>query len=272
MSKTSHILCIEAGHGAGQFAPKPGFHAFNGDVAEVVKGNLWIGHRPHLETLKPVPVKPTAGFIEQLLSGERTLESLFTGAGDKMDAQGGLAGLAKALGLSLDAGGDEVLAYPAYLQIIPHYLLRNRGRYLRYLRTTTGGDTRLHGRISVGVGGHVDLADVVVAEDGSIDLMATVLAGGARETREEVDHEIAADRFRWVGTLYATDEEVDSVHLGLVAVCDLADEEADALTANHEIGDMAFSTFGDLAAEVAGDPTKKLETWARLLIESNPLA
>jgi len=250
MAKTAHILCIAAGHGAGQYAPPVGFNAVKGDVADTVKGDLWIGHRPMLETLRPVE------------SGDGVLKTFQK----IMEGECSLSEAIEAI-----APTTSRIAYPAMLQVIPHYLLRNRGRYLRYLRTTTGGDARLHGRISIGIGGHVDLADVIVGEDGSIDLMATVLAGGRRESMEEVKFAIAPDRFNWVGTLYATDEEVDTVHLGLVAVCDLTDEEADALDANHEIGDMAFLTFSEIKAEVAADDGKRLETWARLIIESNPL-
>jgi predicted NUDIX family phosphoesterase len=261
MSKNAHILCVAAGDGPGRYAPKVGFSTFSGDVAQVIEGDLWVGPRPHLETLQPVaPVADPLGFIQRFLSGAKS-----PGVEDLLDGTASLADI-------LTGGHEDKVAYPAFLQIIPYYLFRNRGRYFNYVRPDKGSETRLHGKVSIGVGGHVDMTDIVADADGRIDLSATLDAAGKREGGEEIGVEIAEGSFRYIGTLYAIDTEVDRLHFGIVGVCDLTDEQVETLKPNHEIAEPGFRTLADIAADTATDPDKTLETWTRLVIESNPLA
>lgn len=266
MSKTAHILCVSAGHGEGQFAPAIGFTTLKGAVADVIAGDLWVGPRPRLETLKPVqPVKDGLGILDAVVGMVGGVKET---PKDLTDVLAGMMSMGQAM------RGDAVpqTAYPAFIQIIPYYLFRNQGRYLRYLRTTTGGDARLHGKISVGIGGHIDLADVIGNAEGQIDLEATLSLAGKREADEEIGVAIDEQAFRYIGTIYATDTEVDRVHVGVVGVCDLTDVQAAAIVNNHEIGDHAFMTLADVKSEADADENKTLETWTRLVIESNPLA
>jgi len=165
-----------------------------------------------------------------------------------------------------DAGG---IAYPEHLQLIPYTLFRYNGQYLRYLRTTTGGDERLHGKISVGIGGHVGLQDAVIAADGSIDVKATLDKAFRRETREEIALELSKDGPQWHATLYWNATEVDSVHFGIVGIYDLTDDEHQQIVANHEVGDIRFATLENIADEAVDGVT--LENWTRLVIEASPL-
>lgn len=262
MSKTSHILCIAAGHGEGQYAPKLGFNTFAGRLSEIVTGDLWIGHRPVLEKLTPLR--------SSLLGGRRIMDVIFAAVPkDGVETKGLFSEITDILGGFVNH--DEI-DYPAHIQIIPYYLFRYRGEFLSYERPVTGGDDRLHGKISIGIGGHIDLVDVKVAQDGSIDLEATLEAGGKREGVEELGIEIDETKVRLVGTIYAKDTEVDRVHLGVVGIYDLSDDEHAKLNVNHEIGLHSFTTMGALKALVDGDETKTLETWSRLIIETNPLA
>ena len=48
---------------------------------------------------------------------------------------------------------------PAFKQVIPYLVLRDGERYFLMQRTTAGGDARLHGRYSIGVGGHLNPGD-----------------------------------------------------------------------------------------------------------------
>lgn len=267
MGMKAHILCVAAGFGEGKYAPKIGFNTMNGTLTDVVTGDLWVGPRRRLEELKPVPamadpfaliqrMTDIVGKVEgrpnlaDLLKGDDVLSKLFrTG--------------------QVEAGATE---YPSFIQIIPYYLFRNKGRFLHYLRPDKGNETRLHGKVSIGVGGHIDVADVITNEDGGIDLTATLVRSGKREGSEEIGIDIADDSFRFIGTIYATDTEVDRVHLGIVGICDLTDEQAEGLTVNEEIMDHGFKTLAEIRSETDSDPLKTLETWTRLVIESNPLA
>ena len=48
---------------------------------------------------------------------------------------------------------------PSFKQVIPYLVLRDGARYFLMQRTSAGGDVRLHGRYSIGVGGHLNPGD-----------------------------------------------------------------------------------------------------------------
>src|SRR2546426_10217527 len=68
---------------------------------------------------------------------------------------------------------------PSFKQIIPYLLVRHRGRLFLVQRSTEGGETRLHGKYSIGVGGDINRGDV----EGAPDVSA---AGVKGEVEEEV--------------------------------------------------------------------------------------
>src|SRR3989442_10503516 len=54
---------------------------------------------------------------------------------------------------------------PSFKQIIPYLLVRHRGRLFLVQRSTEGGETRLHGKYSIGVGGHMKPGEVEGAQN-----------------------------------------------------------------------------------------------------------
>jgi predicted NUDIX family phosphoesterase len=98
---------------------------------------------------------------------------------------------------------------PAFKQVIPYLVLRDRGRYFLMRRTRAGGDERLHERFSIGVGGHVN--------PGDLDL-----AGGlTREWSEELAADFVPE-FRLLGILNDDETDVGRVHLGVVYLAEAA--------------------------------------------------
>jgi len=53
---------------------------------------------------------------------------------------------------------------PTFKQVIPYVVLRDEERYFLMQRTSAGGDARLHGRYSIGVGGHLNPATTASSE------------------------------------------------------------------------------------------------------------
>ena len=58
----------------------------------------------------------------------------------------------------MDRGAAE--EDPTHKQIIPYCVFRHGDRVLHYTRGKAGGESRLHAKISVGVGGHVNPVDM----------------------------------------------------------------------------------------------------------------
>ena len=134
-----------------------------------------------------------------------------------------------------------------YKQVIPYLVLRDGPRYFLMQRTTAGGDARLHGRYSIGVGGHLNPGD------------GGLLGGLEREWHEELVADFVP-AFRLVALLNDDTTEVGAVHLGAVYVADadgrpVAIRETDKLTG-------AFADPADVAAV-----TDRMETWSRLVFE-----
>src|SRR5881396_2544077 len=95
---------------------------------------------------------------------------------------------------------------PAFKQLIPYVVVRDRERIFLMERTAAGGDARLHRKASIGVGGHLNPID-----EGDDPLTAGL--------RREWAEELLADwepRFELVGLLNDDSNAVGSVHLGVV--------------------------------------------------------
>lgn len=144
-----------------------------------------------------------------------------------------------------------------YRQIIPYIVLCVGDRVVRYTRTPAGGETRLHGRMSVGLGGHVDLVDSKTSGD-RFELLGTVEKAAERELQEELG-EVICTRRRWAGLLVDNDTAVGRVHIGLIGIWDiegLPDREAE-----DAVGNVELVSFGELQHDA-----ERLETWSAMLL------
>ncbi len=101
---------------------------------------------------------------------------------------------------------------PSFKQLIPYVVVRDGSRVFLMRRTDAGGDARLHGKASIGVGGHLNPVDA-----GSDAL----LAGLRREWHEELDTDWEPE-FELAGLLNDDTNPVGAVHLGVVFVVEAA--------------------------------------------------
>ena len=119
------------------------------------------------------------------------------------------------------AGPRQVLEEDtSFKQIIPYVIINTPDGYMTYTRGTAGAEGRLHDLVSIGIGGHVDVADAVLDKDGSINFMDTVFAGARRELQEEIGVTPPPGDILVIGLIQSMDAPVDSVHLGVVMIWD----------------------------------------------------
>lgn len=145
----------------------------------------------------------------------------------------------------------------AYRQIIPYIVLQYGDKYMRYTRTAAGEESRLHGRTSIGLGGHVDLSDVATQGE-YVDLGGTLANAARRELREEVG-EVLIDQQNWVGLMVENSSAVGRVHIGIIGVWQL--QSLPSSDIEDAIGNIQLVTLEDLY-----DDGERLEGWsARLL-------
>lgn len=141
-------------------------------------------------------------------------------------------------------------ANPAFKQLIPYVVVRSGELVFLMERTDGGGDPRLRGKASIGVGGHLNPVD------GEIDPLS---AGLRREWGEELVAEWEP-QFRLIGLINDDSNPVGSVHLGVLFEVDaggraLAVRETDKLS-----GRWADARALRAAAE-------RFETWSRLVAD-----
>ena len=105
---------------------------------------------------------------------------------------------------------------PSFKQLIGYVLLKdiNTGEVLVYKRLVGGGEARLHGKASVGIGGHMN-----EVEGKSIFEMLKINA--SRELNEEVgvSEEEALENLQFIGLINDDETEVGQVHIGVVYEC-----------------------------------------------------
>jgi len=142
---------------------------------------------------------------------------------------------------------------PSLKQVIPYALFEREGALFLMRRLPKGGEARLHGKLSVGVGGHINPVD------GAEDALAAGL-------RREVEEEVAVDG-PWtaepLGILNDDATPVGAVHFGLVyrvrPAGDVQVREKDALEGTF--------TPREEVLRLLRDERPRFETWSALLLD-----
>jgi predicted NUDIX family phosphoesterase len=138
-------------------------------------------------------------------------------------------------------------------QLIPYVLVICGDKILRYRRGKGGGEKRLHGLFSVGVGGHISEED---------NGLFTNAVGYNESMRRELMEEVAIEGAREAAVAVINDDSTDVgyVHFGVVHVLNVSSE------------DVAGNRSGILAPEFVriADATRDLseyESWSRFCLE-----
>lgn len=137
---------------------------------------------------------------------------------------------------------------PTHKQLIPYVVIRDGDRVFLMRRTDAGGDERLHGKASIGVGGHLNPVD------GGGDAL---MSGLRREWAEELETDWEPE-FELLGFLNDDTNPVGAVHLGVVFSVDAAGRPVGVREHDKIVGSFVE------AREVA-ESWPRLETWSQLL-------
>ena len=106
----------------------------------------------------------------------------------------------------------------SYKQLIGYALLKDSKtkEVLVYRRLAGGGEARLHGKASVGIGGHMN-------EEVGKSIYEMLKINAARELNEEVgvSEEYALENLHFIGLINDDKTEVGQVHIGVVYECEV---------------------------------------------------
>jgi predicted NUDIX family phosphoesterase len=100
---------------------------------------------------------------------------------------------------------------PEYRQIIPYVVVRNEDDYFVLVRTTKQTESRLHHKLSLGIGGHINPGH-------------SLLEGLQKELDEEVSIGTTYD-MEFVGIVNDDSTDVGRVHLGAAYLLEAAGKE-----------------------------------------------
>jgi predicted NUDIX family phosphoesterase len=146
---------------------------------------------------------------------------------------------------------------PGFKQLIPYVIFRHRDadgqtRLFQYTRGKGQGESRLHAKRSVGIGGHISADDSVQA--------SAYEEGMRRELQEEVLIDTPYQS-QLVGLINDDETEVGRVHLGVVHVVDV--EQPAVQPRENEIIEAGFRPVEELLTDLA-----RFETWSQICLKA----
>lgn len=147
---------------------------------------------------------------------------------------------------------------PGFKQLIPYVLLQwtdedGVTQLFTYTRGGGSGESRLHAKRSIGIGGHISREDAAEGADPDS-------TGMQRELAEEVQLESAYEEFR-DGLIYDPSNDVGKVHLGVVHRFVL--QQPDVKSNEADLADGGFVSVDQLR-----DQIEDLETWSQLALDA----
>jgi predicted NUDIX family phosphoesterase len=141
---------------------------------------------------------------------------------------------------------------PTRKQVIPYGVVVHGDEVFLFRRTARGAEARLHGKTSIGVGGHINPEGVPPA--------GLVEAG----LRRELEEELAFDGpygYRPVGLLNDDTQPVGRVHMGIVYL--VTASSRGVRVREEDLLEGGFAPAGSLGAL-----RESMETWSRLVAEA----
>ncbi len=149
---------------------------------------------------------------------------------------------------------------PSFKQLIPYVIFQHvdadGGKHIfQYTRGKGQGESRLHAKLSIGIGGHISSEDVNDSKESD-----PYFAGMQRELEEEVRIDTAYED-QCVGLINDDETEVGKVHLGVVHLFTVAEPRVKAN--EDEIVESGFRSVKELSKEL-----DRMETWSSYCFES----
>lgn len=141
---------------------------------------------------------------------------------------------------------------PSHKQVIPYIVVTHKGRYLLYRRTKKQGESRLHDKLSLGFGGHINDIDGRADADSNL-----ILAAMVRELNEEVFIPTLC-QLRIAGFINDDSNAVGKVHLGVAFIVETGNER-------FEVNEPDKIEAKWCTAAEIDEIFPKLETWSQLL-------
>jgi predicted NUDIX family phosphoesterase len=146
-----------------------------------------------------------------------------------------------------------------FKQPIPYAVIRKGNEVFLYKRLAGGGEGRLHEKLSIGVGGHMNYD--------SSDFEASLLTNLNRELDEELEITETSDSKRKVTTIGFINDDLDPVgrvHIGILIVIDFADDINICVRETDQL-EGEFVKLEELKKE---EVYGRLESWSKIVVDT----
>lgn len=165
---------------------------------------------------------------------------------------------------------------PYFVQYLPYIVISKmvdgQKKYFTYQRTKLVGEERLAGNISIGIGGHVELTDIVLdQQENNVRIEDTISRCISREVAEEISFQMDAHNESkeayFQGFIMDNTDEVGKVHLGMVFEIFLQDSNVEASCVEEELNTLGFNTLEEIVG-YCEENNVKAENWTKLYLKS----
>lgn len=158
---------------------------------------------------------------------------------------------------------EDYLIGTKYPQLLPYVVIKSGDKVLAYNRK--GNETRLHGKTSIGIGGHIDIEDCLYTPMGTTETMlhvpGTIVRSCEREIVEEAGISLRDIPIIQINkALISHDDEVGKVHLGLIAIIEI---DQDKVQPKEELLNARWLSIKELH-----DIVDTCENWSQILINN----
>lgn len=146
----------------------------------------------------------------------------------------------------------------AWKQLLPYVVaIDEQGGIYCYTRGKAGAEGRLHGNISIGLGGHVDEAP------SNEPLMQLLVREANRELEEEAA--LPATDLKFRALICDPTNEVGLVHIGILAIRHVSNEEKAGMLA--EAGVVEKGEFVSIPYLRSHENFTRLENWSKVAVD-----
>ncbi|MEK4566292.1 hypothetical protein MKX54_16610 [Alkalihalobacillus sp. FSL R5-0424] len=146
---------------------------------------------------------------------------------------------------------------PSFKQPIPYVVIRRGDEFFAYERLAGGGESRLHNKLSLGFGGHMNHI-----EADSFDEVLRI------NTDRELDEELELAEedkvsIETIGLINDDESEVGRVHIGILSVLDVKETAQVSVKETDQIAGhwMKLEQLADK------DQYDRMETWSQFVVD-----
>lgn len=143
-----------------------------------------------------------------------------------------------------------------FKQPIPYVLIKRGDEIFVYERLSQGGESRLHNKLSLGVGGHINPVDDANFND-------TLSINLQRELDEELTINSTESNLKYIGLINDDEDEVGKVHLGILAINELS---PNAVVEVKEV-DQLKGEWMSIEQLISAEVYERLENWSKIAVD-----